>query len=406
MDIDVRGIAAEEYPDWSRAVSTGFLEGPISDAAVEARRADADLARILAAVDGERIVGTLRSFATSLTVPGGTVAASALSAVTVTATHRRRGLLTRMVTADLRAAAGRGEAVAILFASEFGIYGRFGFGAASEQVAYDVDKVRAHLSRRPAGTVELVEPARMRDDAPAVYERHRTATPGAITRDGRWWDRWLDIAPLPGADRGPWFLARSVDDHGATTGYVAYRVEHRWEENLPRNTLVVDELMAVDPVATARLWAYCLDVDLIVRVRAEARGPGEVLPWLLADSRAARVTLLSDALWLRILDPAAALAARRYPQEGALVLELRDDLGLAAGRFALETGTDGAACEPTTRSPDLSLDVRVLASAYLGGHPLRVLADAGLVVEHRGGAVATADALLHSPTAPWCATAF
>lgn len=404
MDIDVRPITGEEYPAWSRAVSTGFMEGPISAAALEARRAELVTARTLAAVDGERFVGTLRSFPTSLTVPGGSVAASALSAVTVTATHRRRGLLTRMITADLRAAVERGEVVAILFASEFGIYGRFGFGPATERVAYEVDRMRARAARRPAGGVELVEPALLRRHAPGVYERHRAATPGAIERTGGWWDRWLGIAP--GGEPGTPFLARSLDAGGATSGYLAYRIEHRWEGNLPLNTLVVDELMGADAEATALLWAYCLDIDLVVRLRAESRGPDDVLPWLLTDGRAARTTLRSDALWLRLLDPAAALAARRYPHDGALVVEVHDALGPAAGRYALEAGVDGAACTPTTRSPDLSLDVAVLSSAYLGGHPLRTLAAAGMVEEHRSGAVSTADALLRSPVAPWCATDF
>jgi len=405
MDIDVRRIAAEEFAAWSRAVSTGFLETS-SEAAIEAHRVDVVLDRTWAAVDGGRIVGTLRSFPTPLTVPGGSVPASALSAVTVTATHRRRGLLTRMMTADLRAAAERGEPVAILIASEFGIYGRFGFGPATEQVSYDVDTVRARLARRPTGSVELVEPAMLRGDAPGVYERHRTATPGAIAREGRWWDRWLGITPLPGHEPGPRFFVRSFDEDGATTGYLGYHVEHRWAENLPRHTLVVDELMGADPEATARLWAYCVEVDLIARVRTESRGPGEVLPWLLSDGRSAQQHLRTDALWLRLLDPAAALTARRYPLAGGLVLEVHDALGLAAGRFALEAGTDGATCAPTTRIPDLTLDVSVLASAYLGGHPLRLLADAGYVDEHRDGAVVAADALLRSPTAPWCATGF
>lgn len=406
MDIDVRPIAAEEFADWSRAVNTGFLDGPPSEAVVEARRPEAVPGRTWGALDGGRFVGTLRSFPTPLTVPGGSVPASAVSAVTVTPTHRRRGLLTRMMTADLRAAAERGETVAILIASEFGIYGRFGFGPATEQVTYDVDKLRAQLVRRPAGSVELVEPTVLRGQAPQVYERHRATTPGAIARDGRWWDRRLGITPLPGHEPGARFFARSCDADGATTGYLGYHIDQRWADNLPSHTLVVDELMGASPEASARLWAYCLDVDLVIRVRSESRGPAEVLPWLLRDGRAAHQHLRTDALWLRLLDPAAALAARRYPLAGGLVLELHDALGLAAGRLALDAGPDGTTCAPTTRSPDLTLDVRVLSSAYLGGHALRVLADAGLVDEHRSGAVDTADALLRSPVAPWCATGF
>ena len=57
---------------------------------------------------------------------------AALTNVTVAPTHRRRGLLRRMITNDLRSAADRGEPVGIPIASEYPIYGRFGYGAAAE----------------------------------------------------------------------------------------------------------------------------------------------------------------------------------------------------------------------------------------------------------------------------------
>jgi predicted acetyltransferase len=168
----------------------------------------------------------------------------------------------------------------------------------------------------------------------------------------------------------------------------------------------VDELIGATPAGEARLWAHCIGMDLLNAVRAGTRGPDDSLPWLLSDGRAAMQKERNDHVWARVLDVPAALAARGYLVEGRVVLEVRDPLGFADGRFALEGGPGGAACATTGQTPDLSLPVDVLGSVWLGGVPLSVPAAAGLVAEHRAGALATADAMFRSRPAPWCATWF
>ncbi|MEU4686541.1 GNAT family N-acetyltransferase [Streptomyces xinghaiensis] len=77
--------------------------------------------RFLGAWDGERCVGTFRSIPMELTVPGGAVLpADGIADVTVTSTHRRRGLLTRMMRHDLALARERGDVFALLTAAEYG----------------------------------------------------------------------------------------------------------------------------------------------------------------------------------------------------------------------------------------------------------------------------------------------
>ena len=105
-----------------------------------AKRRLAPFDRTYAAFDGGAIVATLRSFPTELTVPGGrAIAAGALTAVTCHATHRRQGLLTRMITADLASSVERGEPAHVLIASEYPIYGRFGYGPATQSIAWELD---------------------------------------------------------------------------------------------------------------------------------------------------------------------------------------------------------------------------------------------------------------------------
>jgi predicted acetyltransferase len=235
--LDVRTITPEEVPGWVEAMADGFYEA-FAPEEVERRRAGMALDRTWAALDGGRVVGTLRSFATPLTLPGGAqVPVAALTNVTVMPTHRRRGLLRRMMTADLQAAAARGECAGILIASEYPIYGRYGYGPATQSLLFEID-ARGLAVRGPAdGAVELVDATALRGLAPAVYERHRAVTPGAIARDDRWWDRALGLAPSGGtgpAPTAPHYRAVSRDGAGAVDGYVRYHVEQgRWEHFRP-----------------------------------------------------------------------------------------------------------------------------------------------------------------------------
>jgi predicted acetyltransferase len=94
-----------------------------------------------------------------------------------------------------------------------------------------------------------------------------------------------------------------------------------------------------------------------------------------------------DFVWLRLLDPAAALAARRYAVADRLVLRVEDKDGYAQGVFALETAEDGtAACGRSLEPADVTLAADRLASIYLGGHTAARLAALGLLEEHTAGA--------------------
>jgi predicted acetyltransferase len=168
----------------------------------------------------------------------------------------------------------------------------------------------------------------------------------------------------------------------------------------------VDELVAATDEAYTDLWRFALSVDLITQVTARSRPVDEALPWLVADGRFVKQTDRGDELWVRVLDVPAALTGRDYTTEGRTVLEVVDKAGYAAGRFALEAGPAGASCRPTTESADLTLPVTALGSAYLGGHRLATLAAAGLVDEHRAGALRVADRLLATDRAPWATLHF
>jgi len=420
MTATVRTIEVHELPDWVACMGAGFFND-LADGYAEYFAPEVDFDRTWAGIDDGRLVGTLRSFASELTVPGpGFVSAAALTNVTVSATHRRQGLLTRMITADLEAAAGRGEQVGILIASEYPIYGRFGYGPAVEMATYKVHSSDVRFRQPSSGTIERVEAAEMRREAPAVYERFRASQPGTIKRSDRWWDARLRIVDVPG-DKGTkpqCLLYRSSAGDvegpagdveapaGEVEGYVMYTGKQNWENMRPQGTLELQELCSVTSRAYQRLWQHCCDVDLMTLIEAENRCVSEPLPFLLADGRAVQESGRHDFVWVRVLDVESALAARSYGVEGQLVIEVNDPLGFAAGRFLLEGGPAGAQCTRSTATADLSMPVDVLGSIFLGGTSIHALAEANRLDEHRSGALEEASSMFSSYRPPWCTTWF
>ena len=409
MSPDIRRIHEEELPALIEAMTTAFLERPDVGKVAEELKPLWDLDRTWAAFDGERICGTYRSWETELTVPGcARLPASAVSGVTVLPTHRRRGILRSMVAAEHAAARERGEVLGLLYAAEYPIYGRFGYGPGCREATWTLD-TRASFVTASAGGVEIVKPdVAARDAIKSVFDSWRLRTPGEIQRRDYRWDFELTLRKGAWGDDWKGFLALRRDRSGVVDGYVRYnRPEDRWEDGQPRNLVKVDELHALTEEAYLALWRFLAEIDWVATVRAERRSPSERLPWLLANARAARLSDVGDGMWVRLFDVPRALEARTYDTQASLVLEIVD--GEAPGgrtRFHLDAGPQGATCRETDRSPDLTLDVGAMGAAYLGGTRLRDAVLATGVDEHRAGALAEADGLLRTADEPWCSTFF
>ncbi|MFC4609280.1 GNAT family N-acetyltransferase [Streptomyces maoxianensis] len=415
MSVETRVITASEYPDWLRALTTGFLLPPavVSEEELSDRMAHTDLARVRGAFDDGRCVATYRSFAQRLTAVGGAALPSnAVSNVTVSPTHRRRGLLSRMMTADLAQAKERGDVVSTLIAAEYPIYGRYGFGPAAWITQWAVDVPRTGLDPRwsgPAdgGRIDLVDTTDVRKLGPELHARLAAGQPGAVSRDERWWQ--LNTGQVRLAAQ-PWtepFYAVYRSASGEVEGLLAYQSDDNWgDAKQPLNTATVREMLALTPAAERALWHYVCSVDWITTVKSGYRAPDDLLPLLLPDPRAARILTQADFLWVRILDVVRALQARTYATPATLVLDVHDGLGLAGGRFRLDASPEGAVCVPSTESPDLTLGVRELGALYLGDESVVRLAALGLVDEGTPGAAEVADAVFRTPRRPWCPDIF
>lgn len=319
--LPVRPITQPEIPDWIRALNTGFLRTPdVSEEEIADRSTYIDPTRTLAAFDNGRCVATFRSFPQELTAVGGTpVQADAISNVTVTSTHRRRGLLTRMMTQDLTAAKERGDVVATLIAAEYQIYGRHGFGPATTATKWQIDVTRAGLDPRwsapeNGGRIDLVDGADVRKLGPELHEQLRRTQPGVVNRDDRWWQVATGAVRLT---RSPAWMEpfyavyRSAD--GEVEGLAAYVCDDTWTDaKQPLDTATVKGLIATTPAAERALWHHICSIDWVTKVTSDWRAPDDLLPLLLPDPRAATITTQADWLWVRILDVVRAMEARSY----------------------------------------------------------------------------------------------
>ena len=283
-----------------------------------------ELDRVWAATEDGRIVGGVQAYSKHVTPagPATPIPLAAVSDVSVQTTHRRRGVLTRLMGALLDQAHERGEAVAGLMASEAVIYGRFGFGVGSRSVAIRVPKHRAQLRRSPdvAGRVRFLHDQDERLALlPQSWEPFRRSMPGELDRDDAWWSVVLGPKEQWIGGGTQFVVVHEPADGGPPDGHCRYLVQERWGDEGPQFTLRVTEMAAADPDVEAVLWEHCFAVDLVTRVECWRRPEHDHLGWRLVDSRARQVTAVGDNHWIRVLDVEAALPpsktmnSRKYP---------------------------------------------------------------------------------------------
>jgi len=364
--------------------------------------------RTFAAYDGDSMVGTAADFGLTLTVPGGELPAAGVTLVGVLPSHRRRGILNQLMRVQHDEIVSRGEPLAILWASEAPIYGRYGYGIATvgASIEADRDRIRFRDDPLPQGEVRLVDEQEAAAALPPLYDRIRKRTPGMIARTEAWWTNYR--LPDPEHHRhgaGPRYFAVLRLD-GQDEGYARYRVKDDWRDGLPQSTLRVIEALATTPVATRELWRFLFGVDLVAKVESWSLAADHPLFLFVTEPRRLRVRL-GDALWLRILDVERALTGRSYAAYAGVSFELTDRFRPEnTGVWRLEAADGGARVTRGEGSGEVRLDIADLASTYLGAFTFGQLAQSGRVEELAEGALARADALFRTSTAPWCPEVF
>ncbi len=399
MPIEIRTPDESDVPALFAADGRGF--GVTYEPDEPARRRPVmDLSRFRIAVEGGAIVGISGSFALDVTVPGGAaLPMGGVTWVSVAATHRRQGVLRRLLVAIHADIDAREEPVAGLSASEGGIYGRFGYGVASQLRRVSIDtraaQLRDEITPKP-GSVRFLEAAEARAVVPELWDRCRAQTPGETSRSPAWWD-------MAFADQ-----SKGVDGSSAAfrlgheDGYATYRIRTRWNEGAPAHELDLVELCAATPDAHLALWHTLLGIDLVGSIRSRRSVPlDDALPQVLQNPRAVRTEGLDDNLWLRPHRPGVLLGARTYGTEDRLVLEVTSDaIDAPSTRWEVEGGPDGATASRTRRRADLSLDRATLGAISLGGVRPSLLTRARRISENTGGAARRADVFFAADRLP------
>ncbi|MER5516141.1 GNAT family N-acetyltransferase [Streptomyces sp. NPDC002763] len=401
---ELKVLRAEEFDGWWDHLVRAFGAGPASAEERELDRSLTEVERSLAVWDGGELVGTGGAFSFRMTVPGGAVLPVAgVTMVSVSATHRRRGVLTAMMRRQLDDVRERGEALAALTASEPAIYGRFGYDAAVYQLHAEIDTSRVTLDV-PAGTDDVrlryAAPADVLDACEAVYAELVPLRPGMLARQPGW-ERAGLLDPESERDGASALQCVVAERDGRVTGYARFRTKLGWSPSGHDGTVTLEDLAALDAASDAALWRFLFGIDLMSKLTVRGRPVDDAWQYLVSDVRRC-LTRVRDMGYVRLVDVGAALAARTYQAPVDVVLEVADAFcPWNAGRWRLTGDAKGASCERTTDTAELALSVRELGAAYLGGVSLRSLARAGRVRELRPGALAEASTAFGSPALPW-----
>ncbi len=371
---------------------------------IESFQAYLPLDRMHAAFDDGTIVGGAGVYPFEMTVPGGPMTCAGVTIVGVHPTHRRRGILRKMMTAQLADVRERGEPIASLWASEDTIYGRYGYGAASRVGQALLPRGTADL--RPGlpereGQVRLVDHDEALRAFPRIYERIRQRRPGFVSRSKPWWDtRILDDNEFRRGGAGPMNRVLLEID-GRPAGYAIYRIfQHQTEW---KRTLRVQEAIGLGPRATREIWRFLLGIDWMDDIQMRLLPLDHEIWHLLARPRTLGMKVF-DGLWVRPVDVGAALSGRSYATDGRVTLEIVSD-PLFEDNVGTWTITDGRA-RRSSRRPDVRLDVQALGSVFLGGFSFAELARAERVEESARGGIVRSDALFRTEAEPWCPEIF
>ena len=362
--------------------------------------------RMHAVVEDGRIVAGAGAYPLELTLPGGPAPCAAVTVVGVLPSHRRRGLLRRMMDAQLRDIRERGEAVAALWASEETIYGRFGYALASLDMYLGVRRravsIRPELERE--GSVRLIDNDEALRVLPRLYDRVRRRNAGFLSRSRDWWEI-RKLSERPEARRGAGPLVRALYERdGRAAGWALYRIAQEgstvedWKK-----TIRVSEVQGVDDRARREVWRFLLEIDWTDTVEVSLLAVDD--PILLDVDRVNELRArVYDGLWVRAVDVGAALAARGVAGDGRATIEVTADPDFPdnVGVWTVE----GDRVRRSSRRPDVRVDVQGLGATLLGGFTFAQLARSGRAEEAARGGLARAAAQFRVERAPWCPEIF
>ncbi|HVE24107.1 MAG TPA: GNAT family N-acetyltransferase [Sporichthya sp.] len=384
MTLHVRRLtAADDASAWqlSRLAFGGPRERP------ESRRpAVAPGITSFGGFDGAALIGKVLGLDHTYFYGGRAVPGVGIAGVAIAPEYRAGGALRELLSPLLAAARDRGAAISALFPTTAVPYRRLGWERAGVLRWTAVPTAALAGERRPAGIT--VRPAAEADVA-AIRELYRGWAADGAGMLGRTGPCFEDTASEFLAGHDGWSLAEGPD---GIEGYANWDRVGGYDHE---GVLQVPDLVAVTPRALTALLAMLAtwrSVAPTLQLRLRPDDPA----WMLTGLAGAR-TLTENPWMLRLIDAAAAVAARGWPNgvAGEVDLELVDDLcPWNAGPHRLVISEDRAELAPGGTGT-VRVTPQALAVLYAGATSPAVLRRAGLL---EGGDPRT-DALLTAATA-------
>ncbi len=324
-----------------------------------------------------------------------------VTAVGTNPTKRRRGYLRFAMEHSLDEQYERGQSLAALYASQAGIYQRFGYAVCSRRQRYELDPHDLSFVHAPTPTGQLsISNAKDLPDNAAVirdlYRQYMQPRNGLLHRGLNLWNAEVLSEPED-IHEGPVRVLLYEED-GEALGYMVFTsMESRELNELSAgqrdHRMTIREYGWLTPVAYVALWQYAAGQDLTWRIYLNDAPSDDPILHFARDPRTLRVQVM-DGILVRIVDLPRALMTRKYPVESELTFRIIDELcDWNQGTWKLSTGPEGSDIRQVDAAPDLTMDVFTLAHLATGALPATYCHRLGRVEATDSAALVRADHL-------------
>ena len=393
MALEIRTPTLDEWPAVCRADARVF-GSTCTPEDIDDRLKMHEIDRFRIAIDDGQIVGVAASYSMDVSLPGGAIVPmGGVTWVSTAATHRRQGLMRRVVGAVHDDIDARGEPVASLNAAEGGIYEHLDYGIATRRAVTQINPRLTRMRdefRVPPGSVRYLEGDEVVPAISAIWDRHQPVRSGETGRP-------LAVQIYLYDQRRKPFLSQSEAAYlGHRDGYATYRIEEQWHDGNAAHVLHLLELLALTPEAHAALWQTLLGVDLVGEIRSRNVAVDDPLPFLLENQRAVRTRDLNDGVWVNVRDIPASFGARTYRTTDRIVVEVD---GTA---WAIDGGPEAASCTLVRTEPDLVTTHAWFSAMLYGGVLPSALIAGRRMTARNADVVGRADMFFTTSLAPHC----
>ena len=337
-----------------------------------------------------------------------------VTAVGTDPTKRRRGYLRFAMEHSLDEQYERGQSLAALYASQAGIYQRFGYAICSRRHKYEIDPLDLNFVQAPTptGQLSVTNAKDLPDDAQVIrdlYRQYMQPRNGLLHRGLNLWSAEVLSEP-DDITEGP-VRVLLYEEQGETQGYMVYtsredRSLNAFSAGQRDQRMTIREYGWLTPAAYVAMWQFAAGQDLVYRIHVNDAPSDDPIQHFARDPRTLRVDV-GDGILVRIVDLPRALMTRKYPVESELTFHVIDDLcDWNQGTWKLSTGPEGADIRQVDTSPQLTMDAFTLAHLATGALTATYAQRLGRIEASDAAALTRADHLFATEYAMHCMNHF